>query len=116
MLISIECEMKKMNSSEGWLVVFAGFLTLTVAAGLGWYVFPVYLGAIHEDTGWSITQLTFGITIWALAGAVFSPLVGAWTDKYGPRRVILAGTVCQIIITILLSRMTALWHMYALFV
>jgi MFS family permease len=108
--------MKKMNSSEGWLVVFAGFLTLTVAAGIGWYVFPVYLGVIHEEMGWSITQLTFGITIWALAGAVFSPLVGAWIDKYGPRRLIVTGTICQIVVTILLSRMTELWHMYVLFV
>ena len=108
--------MKKMNSSEGRLVVFAGFLTLTVAAGIGWYVFPVYLGAIHEEMGWSITQLTFAITVWALASAAFSPPVGAWIDKHGPRRVILTGTVCQIIVTILISRMTELWHMYALFV
>jgi MFS family permease len=106
----------KKNSYEGWLVVFAGFLTLTVAAGIGWYVFPVYLGVIHEEMGWSITQLTFAITVWALAGAVFSPLVGGWTDKYGAKKVMLLGTVCQIIITILLSRMTALWHMYALFI
>jgi len=108
--------MTKSNSSEGWYVVFAGFLSLTVAAGIGWYVFPVYLGAIHEELGGSITQLTFAITVWALAGAAFSPLAGWWIQKYGPRKVMTIGTILQIVITILLSRMTAPWHMYVLFI
>jgi MFS family permease len=104
------------KSNSGIFVVVAGFLSLTVAAGIGWYVFPVYLPTIHEDLGWSFTQLTSAITVWALAGAVFSPLVGWWIQKYGPRRIMTIGTILQIVITILLSRMTALWHMYALFI
>lgn len=97
-------------------MVFAGFLSLTIAAGIGWYVFPVYLGAIHEDMGWSITELTFAVSVWALAGAVFSPPVGWCIQKYGPKKVMLIGTVCQIVTTFLISRMTVQWHMYALFV
>lgn len=108
--------MKNSNSREGWFVVLAGFLSLTVAAGIGWYVFPVYLTTIHEDLGWSMTQLTFAITVWALAGAAFSPLAGVWIQKYGPRRVMTIGTICQIVVTIFISRMTAPWHMYALFI
>ncbi len=108
--------MKPSNPRSGLLVVLAGFLSLTVAAGIGWYVFPIYLGAIHEEMGWSFTQLTFAITVWALTGAVFSPLVGWWIQKYGPRKIMTIGTVLQIIITILISRMTALWHMYILFI
>lgn len=108
--------MKKSNSSEGWLVVFAGFLTLTLGAGIGWYVFPVYLGAIHEDMGWSITRLTLAVTVWALAGAAVSPPIGWLIQKYGPKKVMLIGTVCQIVVTFLISRMTTQWHMYALFV
>ena len=108
--------MKNSNSSEGWFVVFAGFLTLTVGAGIGWYVFPVYLMAINEDLGWSMTELTLAVTIWALAGAAFSPPVGSWVQKYGPRKVMTIGTIVQIVITILISRMTAQWHMYVLFI
>lgn len=108
--------MKNSNTGSGIFVVVAGFLSLTVAAGIGWYVFPIYLGAIHEEMGWSFTQLTFAITVWALAGAAFSPLVGWWIQKYGPRRVMTIGTILQIVITILISRMTALWHMYVLFI
>ena len=108
--------MKNSNSSEGWLVVFAGFLTLTVGAGIGWYVFPLYIGAIHVETGWSITRLTLAVTVWALAGAAVSPPIGWLIQKYGPKKVMLIGTVCQIVITFLISRMTLQWHMYALFV
>jgi len=108
--------MRKQNASEDWHVVAAGFLCLTVAAGIGWYVFPVYLTTIRAELGWSMTQLTFAITVWALAGAAFSPIVGAWIDKYGPRRVMMIGTICQIVATVLIARMTALWHMYLLFI
>jgi MFS family permease len=108
--------MKGSNSSENWVVVAAGFLCLTVAAGIGWYVFPVYLTSIEADLGWSRTQLSLGVGVWALAGAAFSPLIGGWIDRYGARKVMLLGTVCQMVATVLLSRMTALWHLYALFV
>ena len=43
--------MRKQNASEDWHVVVAGFLCLTVAAGIGWYVFPVYLTAIRAELG-----------------------------------------------------------------
>lgn len=108
--------MKRSDSREGWLVVAAGFICLTIASGIGWYVFPVYLTTIQAELGWSMTQLTLAVTVWALAGAVFSPLAGVWIDKYGPRKVMTIGTVCQIVATVLIAHMTAPWHMYILFI
>ncbi|GAB4350507.1 MAG: MFS transporter [Candidatus Abyssubacteria bacterium] len=99
-----------------WLIALTGFLSLTVAGGIGWFVFPVYLTLIQNELGVTRAQISFPVTVWALMGAACSPLVGVWIDKYGPRRVMLIGTACQVIATLLLGRITALWHIYALFI
>jgi MFS family permease len=94
----------------------AGFLCMMVAAGIGWYVFPVYLTSIEQDLGWSRAELSLAVSGWSLAGGVFSPLVGTLVDRYGSRPLMIAGTLCQVAVTFLLAHMTARWHMYALFV
>ncbi len=108
--------MQKNGSSSSWKVVAAGFLCMTVAAGIGWYVFPVYLTSIEAELGATRTQMSLAVTVWALVGGAFSPFVGRWIDKYGARKVMTAGTICQILTTVLLGRMTSLWQMYVLFV
>jgi MFS family permease len=99
-----------------WLIAATGFLSLTVAGGIGWFVFPVYLTLIESDLGATRSEMGFAVTVWALTGAACSPLVGTWIDKYGPRRVMLIGTVCQFVAAFFLGRITSLWHMYALFI
>ena len=108
--------MKPPSPTAAWSVVVAGFLCMMVAAGIGWYVFPVYLTAIQHDLGWSRADLSLAVSVWALAGGVFSPLVGTLVDRYGPRPLMIGGTLCQVVVTFLIARMTALWQVYALFV
>lgn len=108
--------MQKNGLSSSWKVVAAGFLCMTVAAGIGWYVFPVYLTSIESALGANRTQMSLAVTVWAFVGGAFSPFVGRWIDKYGARKVMTAGTICQIVTTVLLGRMTSLWQLYALFI
>jgi MFS family permease len=108
--------MKSPRPTAAWFVVAAGFLCMMVAAGIGWYVFPVYLTAIQRDLGWSRADLSLAVSVWALAGGVFSPMVGTLVDRYGPRPLIIGGTLCQVVVTFLIAHMTALWQVYALFV
>ena len=102
--------------TAAWSVVAAGFLCMMVAAGIGWFVFPVYLTSIERDLGWTRAELSLAVGVWALAGGAFSPLVGTLIDRYGPRRVMTAGTLCQIVATFGFARMSAPWHLYALFI
>ncbi|RJP68500.1 MAG: MFS transporter [Candidatus Abyssobacteria bacterium SURF_17] len=111
-----QVHMNESRIGKNWRVVAAGFLCMTIAAGIGWYVFPVYLTSIETDLGWTRTQMSLAVTVWALVGGAASPLVGMWIDKYGARKVMLLGTLCQIVATVLLARMTALWHLYAIFI
>jgi MFS family permease len=108
--------MSTSKSTSGIPVVAAGFLCLTVTCGIGWFVFPVYLTIIEAELNATRTQMSLAIVVWAFAGGVFSPLGGTLVDRFGPRRVMTWGTLCQFIATLLLARMTALWQLYLLFI
>jgi predicted MFS family arabinose efflux permease len=64
--------------------------------GVLYYAFPVALAAISADTGWSpaVASAAFsaGLVVSALAGIP----VGRWLDRYGPRRVMTAGSALAV--------------------
>ncbi|MCP5327583.1 MAG: MFS transporter [Sinobacteraceae bacterium] len=51
------------------------------------------LGPIHEETGWSLSQISLGVTIYGVLAAFLAPLFGAMSDRWGVRRVALASTL-----------------------
>lgn len=104
----------QVSERSGWPVVAAGFVCLTVAAGIGFYVFPVFLGSVQEEFGWSLTSISGAVTLWGIVGAIFSPLCGRWIDSFGARKVMVFGVMCQFTATILLGSISSLWHLYAL--
>ncbi|RJP18575.1 MAG: MFS transporter [Candidatus Abyssobacteria bacterium SURF_5] len=106
----------KTSSTSNWQILSASFLCMSVAAGIGWFVFPVYMTTIEEELGTSRALISLAVVLWAMVGAAFSPVAGGWIDKYGARRVIVAGTLVQIAGTLLLARITSLWQLYVLFI
>ncbi len=104
----------RVSEKGGWPVVAAGFVCLTVAAGIGFYVFPVFLRSIQEELGWSLTSISGAVTLWGIVGAIFSPLCGRWIDSFGARKVMAFGVICQFLATMLLGSISSLWHLYAL--
>jgi MFS family permease len=75
-----------------WVIVAAGGLLGCVAIG-AMFSLPVLLRPIAEDTGWSVTGVSTAMTIGFLALAFASMAWGALSDRYGPRLVVLAGSV-----------------------
>ncbi len=68
-------------------------VTEVVSWGVLYYAFPVALASITADTGWSASATTAafsgGLVVSALAGIP----VGRWLDRFGPRRVMTAGSL-----------------------
>jgi len=102
------------DSKKGWWVVFGSFCALTVTSGVAFFSIPVLLESIMVDTGWSLTQVSLGMTIWGGAAALFSPFCGHAIDKFGVRRMMLFGTILAVTTTFLLGRVTALWQFYVI--
>ena len=75
-----------------WVIVAAGGLLGCVAMG-AMFSLPVFLTPIARDTGWSVTGVSTAMTIGFLAMAFASMAWGGLSDRFGPRAVVLAGSV-----------------------
>jgi MFS family permease len=50
---------------------------------------PAVIGPMHDELGWSYFEISLGITIFGIIGALLAPVFGASSDKWGVRRVAL---------------------------
>ncbi|MEV0437034.1 MFS transporter [Nocardia sp. NPDC050413] len=64
--------------------------------GILFYAFPVLLGSIATDTGWSTTALTAVFSTGQLLTALTGILVGRRLDRHGPRVVMTAGSALAV--------------------
>jgi MFS family permease len=81
-----------MGNSYRWVIVAAGGLLGCVAIG-AMFSLPVFLLTMSKDTGWSVTGISSAMTIGFLALAAASMVWGNLSDRFGPRPVVLAGSV-----------------------
>jgi MFS family permease len=81
-----------MASSYRWVIVAAGGLLGCVAVG-AMFSLPVFLRPMSEETGWSVTGISTAMTFGFLAMALASMAWGGLSDRFGPRPVVLAGSV-----------------------
>jgi MFS family permease len=95
------------NSRYRWVIVAAGGLLGCIAIG-GMFSLPVLLQPIARDTGWSVTGVSSAMTIGFLAMALTSMIWGTLSDRFGPLRVVLAGSIVIAASLALASRATSL--------
>jgi MFS family permease len=98
----------------GWWIVAGSFLILFITVGIGLYAPPVFLVPLQEHFGWSRAAIATGSAIAAVVSGMVSPLVGAWIDKFGSRKVMTCGALLMGSAFLLLSVMGTLWHLYVL--
>ncbi len=75
-----------------WVIVAAGGLLGCVAIG-AMFSLPVFLTPISQSTQWSVTGVSTAMTIGFLAMAFASMMWGSLSDRWGPRPVVLIGSV-----------------------
>jgi MFS family permease len=99
----------------GWRVVLAA--CLGVMAGFGSlfvYTFSVFVKPLAAEFGWSREAISTGFAIAAVTLGVFSPFLGRWIDRFGPRRIILICMTVYVCAIASLSLLHAgLWQFYA---
>ena len=100
-----------MDSRRGWAVVAAAFLSC-FAVFVPTYSFGIFFKAMSEDfdAGNSATATVFAVAtcIYFVGGIV----TGRLGDRYGPRRLVLAGAVALTTGLVLTSLATELWMAY----
>ena len=96
-----------MGLSYRWVIVAAGGLLGCVAIG-AMFSLPVFLLPISRDTGWSVTGVSTAMTVGFLALALASMAWGSLSDRWGPRVVVVTGSVILAASLALASRATSL--------
>ena len=99
----------------GWKVVAGS----AVGIGFSGQIFvatgyTILAAALGSAFGWSLGELAPGATLFLLGQVVAFPAVGWLLDRFGTRRVAMAGIAAFGVLLLALSRITAVWQLYVL--
>ena len=100
---------------HGWWIVTGGSISQGYASGAFWQGFGAFFDPIVDQFGWSRATTSAAMSLQRTETGAISPFVGYFINKFGPRNVMLVGTVILSLGFILLSRIQNLWQFYAVF-
>jgi MFS family permease len=95
--------------------VAAVFVMALVSFGLGFYGLAVYVAALQGRHGWSASAVSAPITVYYVAGALLTTVIGDVYARLGPRVVVAAGGVALAAGVAALGRVTEAWQLYPAF-
>lgn len=97
---------------EGYRALAAAFTVLTVAFSFGLFSLPVFYTALVAELHWTRAQAAGGGSIVLLLIGILGPLIGKLTDRFSPRRILIAGMCVGALALSLLSLTEALPQFY----
>jgi MFS family permease len=105
------------GGSSKTYVLAAAFFSLLAIVGFALYGLPFYYDFMKEEFGWSTKIVTSGNALSKLLVApLFGFLAGWIIDKYGPRKMMMAGAIMVGGALIGLGFMSSLWMFYFFYV
>ena len=99
----------------GWWIVAVGVALAILNGSFNVYGFGVYYVPFLKELGVSRAALGGVIGLARLEGGLIAPIAGWLIDRFGPRRLLYIGITAVGICFILLSMITKLWMLYAVF-
>jgi MFS family permease len=102
---------KKSNIFYGYVVVAAAFLITIVAHGAQ-HTFGIFFKPLLDHFGWTKAATSAPFSLYLVLYGLLSIFVGRMNDRLGPRLVM---TICAIFLGlgyILMSQVSAIWHLY----
>jgi MFS family permease len=109
-------EAKKHKVFYGWWIVGAGFFIAMYIGGFIHFGFTAVFEPIASDFGWSYAQVSFAASLRGLQTGFLAPIIGLLMDRWGPRRLVLAGATIIGLGLLLLSRINSLATFYGAFI
>ena len=100
----------------GWKMVGISFFILTLASLVSFQGTGTFVVALERHFGWSRTLLSGAFALTRVQGAALGPIEGYLIDRFGPRRMVMAGFLVMGIGFILFSLVQTAWHFYVAFI
>ncbi len=80
----------KSEIQRGWRVILAAFVGVACGASpIPYTLIGQLIGPMHDELGWAVGNISFGVTLFGLAAAFMAPFIGSLADRIGVRRVAL---------------------------
>ena len=99
----------------GWWIVFAGWGLMVIGGGVLFHSFGAYVKVLEEEFGWSRTELSLAFALQRVETGFLGPLHGWAVDRFGPRVIMLIGTVIFGVSLMAFSRIDSLLGFYLVF-
>lgn len=101
-----------------WGVLLACMLAVaTGASPIPYNTIGFFLPELNREFGWSFAEISLGITIYGVLGALLAPVFGALADRHGVKRVgLLSLGLFGLVFGSFAFIGDQLWHFYALWV
>jgi MFS family permease len=84
-------------------------------SGIIHYGFTAFIEPLSEEFGWSYAQISLAASMRGLEAGLLAPVVGFLVDRWGPRRMVFAGSIVVCVGFIILSRIYSLAMFYGAF-
>jgi hypothetical protein len=98
----------------GWNVVAATFVMGLFSFGLGFYGVTVYVATLERIHGWSVSAVSVPVTVYYIAGALLTMVIGTAFERFGPRVVVSACSVAMAAGVAALGCIGQPWRLYEL--
>jgi MFS family permease len=102
----------------GWKIVAALFVMLSFSSGLGFYAHTIYLQALAQQVGYSITVVSGAVSLFFLASGIAGLAIAPMLEKHDVRVVIVPGALLAALCLWLFGSVrttTELFTVYVLF-
>jgi sugar phosphate permease len=96
----------------GWWLAVAGLLQNYYTSGTFYYGFGTFFNPIIDEFGWTRAATSAAFSIQQSESGALAPFVGLFIDKFGPRRVMIFGSLLTGAGFILMSYTTSLLTFY----
>jgi MFS family permease len=102
------------DPSSGWIIVAAAIVIIGLGVG-ALFSLAVFLKPMQDSMDWSRTAIS-GVALWMwVVYGIGSLMWGVLADRWGARRVVIAGGLLLGLGLVASSRITSLWQLYAAF-
>ncbi len=98
----------------GWFVLLGSVLIVTVSLSTR-YSFSLFYPQILSEFGWSRAGTAGALSLSLIVFGISSPTVGVLVDKFGPRRILIAGLFILTMGLVLMSVIQNMWLFYIAF-
>ena len=100
----------------GWIIIYISFFSVFMMGAISFWGIPVFVGPMHNDTGWSHGSIFTGLALRMVVGAFGGLLFGHLADRRGwPPRLLLIGILIDAAALISLRWADSAWQFVLLY-